>query len=215
MLIIGLTGGIASGKSMVSHILRELGADIIDADKVTLELQQPNTPAWQEIVAEFGEGMLRSDNSLDRRALGDLVFHNPAALRRLNQIVHPKVIARTNELIAQIAAHNARAIVVIDAALLIEAQIYTMVDEVWVVSIPPELQLVRLMSRDNFSREEALKRINAQMPLQDKLMFAQRVIDNSGSPEQTHRTVRHVWRELLHTIAQREKPEANNDSQNH
>ena len=207
MFVIGLTGGIASGKSTVSGVLKLLGAEIIDVDSIAIELEKPHSQVWQEIVDRFGKNILAEDGSLNRRALGQIVFNNPADLNALNKIVHPRVIKRCLELIRELEGLHKTQVVVLDSALLIEAKLTELVNEVWVVSIPAELQLVRLMKRNNFSREEGIARVNSQMPMLDKLRYAHKVIDNSGTTEETKAQVESLWQELQHRIALREKPE--------
>ncbi|HWJ02496.1 MAG TPA: dephospho-CoA kinase [Verrucomicrobiae bacterium] len=207
MFVVGLTGGIASGKSTVSGILRKLGAAIIDADLIVKELQAPHTKVWQEIVAAFGREILAPDGNLDRKALGDLIFNNSQARDLLNKIVHPRVLERSNKSIMELAADGRTKACVLDVPLLIESGMTAMVDEVWLVCVPEEIQLERLMLRNNLSQAEARARLDSQMPLRDKLPFARKVIDNSGTVEQTRCIVTQAWRELLHRVALEEKPE--------
>lgn len=202
MFVVGLTGGIASGKSTVSKTLRQLGAAICDADKIAKELQEAGTEVWQEITHTFGPDILLNDGSLNRQALGEIVFNDNDARQKLDSIVHPKVMERVNMVIAE---SNAR-VVIVDAPLLIEAHMTAMVDEVWVVSVSEQLQLKRLMQRNNLDEREALARLRSQMPLSDKLKYADKVIDNSGSIEQTRQIVGHLWQDLMHRIALKERP---------
>lgn len=202
MFVVGLTGGIASGKSTVSKMLRQLGAAICDADKIAKELQEAGTEVWQEITHTFGPDILLNDGSLNRQALGEIVFNDNDARQKLDSIVHPKVMERVNMVIAE---SNAR-VVIVDAPLLIEAHMTAMVDEVWVVSVSEQLQLKRLMQRNNLDEREALARLRSQMPLSDKLKYADKVIDNSGSIEQTRQIVGHLWQDLMHRIALKERP---------
>ena len=197
MLVVGLTGGIASGKSTVSCYLRELGAKIIDADVLARELVLPHSPAWQEIVNHFGAEILTQDGFLQRKKLGEIIFQSPTERKVLNKILHPKIKDKTIELIKLFRQKKDFPLLVIDAPLLIEAEMTEMVDEVWVVAIPEELQLQRLKARDNLSTLEAQKRIATQMSLQEKLKFASRVIDNSGSREETRRKVFILWKQII------------------
>ncbi|MEW6723479.1 MAG: dephospho-CoA kinase [Bacillota bacterium] len=198
MLVVGLTGGIASGKSTVSRILRQLGAEIIDADRVVKEIERPGTEVWRELVAEFGEGILRKDGSINRKRLARLAFPDPARLKRLNEIVHPRAIQLCQERLEEARRRHRRPpLLVLDAPLLIEANMTHMVDEVWVVAVGRETQIQRLIDRDHLSREEALHRLQAQMPLEEKLKYADRVIDTSGSLEETEKQVRGVWGEVV------------------
>lgn len=204
MLVVGLTGGIASGKSTVSRLLRGLGAEVVDTDTVAHEVVLPGTEGWAQVVSAFGDDILRPDGTINRRLLGRKVFPDPAAVKRLNAIIHPRVIRVCEE---RIAAARRRAgtqqhILVIDAPLLIEAGMAGMVDEVWVVRVDEQTQLCRLMERDKFSFNEAIARVHAQMPLSEKLKHADRVIDNSGTRESTENQIRALWAELHRGEAQ-------------
>lgn len=191
MLVLGLTGGIASGKSTVSRILARLGAEIIDLDELVHELERPGSQCFEQIVNAFGRQFLKPDGSLDRRKLGRVVFGNLQALARLNAIVHPAVIDLVKEKIeARRRSANPPQVLVIDAPLLIEAGMVPLVDTVWVVKVDESTQMERLIARDHLSLTEALNRIRAQMPLEEKIKYADVIIDNSGSMEDTERQVR-------------------------
>ncbi len=194
--VIGLTGNIACGKSLVLRELAARGAETIDADEVARDVTGPGSPVLAAIVQEFGTEILRPDGSLDRRALGAIVFRDPEALRRLEAITHP-VIVRT---IRQRVAASRRPVVVIDAIKLFESSLASDCDEVWVVTCRPEQQLARLMARNGLTEEEALARIRAQPPQEEKVSRADRVIDNSGSIEETRRQVAALWQEVLARI---------------
>ena len=196
MVIVGLTGGIASGKSTVSRILKELGAEIVDADLVAKEVVRPNTEAWRELVAEFGRGILNPDKTINRRKLGNMVFPDKTALDKLNRITHPRILKRINERVAQARQAGVR-VLVLDAPLLIEAGMVSMVDQVWVVAVDPEIQITRLMARDHFTFQEALNRLNSQMPLAEKIKYAVVVIDNSGALEETRARITGLWEKLV------------------
>ncbi len=211
MFVIGLTGGIASGKTTVSRILKELGAEVIDADQVARKVTEPNRPAWNELVRAFGKGILNPDCTINRRRLGSLVFGNPKHLATLNSITHPRIIADIKDRLELLAAEsegrvkegtetelagNKEKVVVLDAPLLIEAGMTSLVDEVWVVVVGRETQISRLMARENFSYEEAVQRLRAQMPLSEKVKRADRVIDNEGLLEETRRKVQALWKEI-------------------
>lgn len=191
MQIIGLTGGIASGKSTVAAILRELGVTVIDADAVAREIVEPDRPAWRDIVAYFGAEILRSDRTLDRKKLGQIVFSDPDKRAVLNRITHPRVIERMQELQEAAAIHRSGqdGLIVLDVPLLFEAGLTGMVGQVWVVTVRPETQLRRLMERDGLSEAEARKRIAAQLPLAQKAARADRVIENNGTVEATRDAV--------------------------
>ncbi len=190
MLVVGLTGGIASGKSTVSKILRELGAEIIDSDVIAHELTRPGSGCYDQILEVFGGGFLNPDGTLNRRRLGRRVFDRPDELRRLNSILHPAVIGIVKQVIQDASARaSPPEVLVVDAPLLIEAGMVPMVDVVWVVKVDESTQMERLIARDRLSLDEALSRIRAQMPLQEKIKFADVVIDNSGTIEETERQV--------------------------
>jgi dephospho-CoA kinase len=194
--VIGLTGGIASGKSVVTGMLREMGAKIIDADLIAREIVAPGQPAWQEIVAYFGKSVLREDNTINRTYLGSLVFGNHAARQALNNFTHPRVIAETRARIARWQQLKTRNIIVVDMPLLIETGFFRTVDEVWVVKVDERLQLERLCARDGFTWEEARQRVATQMPLAQKMQYAHRVIDNNGTLAETKRQIEVYWEQM-------------------
>ena len=192
MYLIGLTGNIATGKSTVLHMLERLGARAIDADALAHQVMEPHTPVWQAVVGAFGQGILLSDGRIDRRKLGRLVFADPEALKRLEAIVHPSVIARIEELIAQAT----EPVVVIEAIKLIEAGLHENLDALWVVTCRPEQQLERLLAKGGLNEAEARGRIAAQPPVEAKLALADLVIDNSGPVEETWAQVRRAWERI-------------------
>ncbi len=192
MKVIGLTGGIASGKSMVARILEETGAAVIDADQLAREVVAPSMPAYAAIVAEFGPAILNLDGTIDRKALGRIVFADPEARRRLELITHPAIRARANEKLDQLRQAG-KPVVVYMAALLIEAGASSRVDKIWVVYADRETQLARLMARDGIGRDEAMQRLAAQMPMDEKKNYGTVVIDNRGTPRETERQVREAW----------------------
>ncbi|MHB0885627.1 MAG: dephospho-CoA kinase [Bacillota bacterium] len=194
MTTIGLTGGIASGKSTVSSILRNLGAVVIDADAVSKRVTRPGTAAWRELVDAFGEDIINPDRTINRRKLGGKAFDDPEALKRLNAITHPRIIGAIKREMAR--AMKSGRVVVIDAPLLIEAGMTDLVDQVWVVSVDKETQVSRLMARDHFSQHEAESRMRAQLPLDVKKKYADRLIDNSGSFEKTKAAIEALWKQL-------------------
>ncbi len=191
--VIGLTGNIACGKSLVLRELAARGAETIDADEVARDVTRPGSPVLKAITEAFGEGVIRPDGSLDRRALGTIVFRDPAALERLEALTHPAILAEIRRRLAE----STRPVVVIDAIKLFESSLASDCDEVWVVTCRPEQQLARLMARNGLSEEEALARIRAQPPQEEKVARADRVIDNSGSIEETRRQVDALWQEVL------------------
>ncbi len=197
MKIIGLTGGIAAGKSTVSAMLRELGAIILDADAIAHKLMAPHQPAWYKVRQHFGEEYILPDGKIDRRKLGRLVFSNPSALKELNAIVHPIIKNYIENEIEGLREKGFDGVVVVDAALIFEAGWTDMVDEIWVVKVDYQTQVQRLMERNNLSRKEAIDRINSQMSQEEKLARADKVIDNSSSIDDTLKQVKALWSELL------------------
>jgi dephospho-CoA kinase len=196
-LLVGLTGGIASGKSTVSRQLAELGCRIIDADVLAREVVAPGEPALEAIVAAFGRDVLKPDGTLDRPGLGRVVFADAARRKALEAIVHPAVQARRQAALAALAAEGFAGLVVQDVALLIEVGGDAHVDRVVVVYAEPAVQRERLVRRDGLDPAEAERRIAAQMPLADKVRHAHYVIDNSDRPEETAAQVRAVHAALL------------------
>lgn len=193
--IIGLTGGIASGKSTVSAMLRALGAHVIDADQVAREVVAPGTPALAEIAAHFGPEVLLPDGTLDRKKLGARVFADADARKALERITHPRIAAATQQEIARLSAAGVDP-VIYDAALIVENRLYTWMQGLIVVSVPHEVQVARLMIRDDIDEAAAKARIAAQLPLADKVAVATHVIDNSGVQSETEAQVRALWARL-------------------
>ncbi len=187
--VIGLTGNIACGKSLVLSTLRELGAETFDADLVAHDVMRHGTEVWQAIVDRFGDTVIGADSEIDRRALGRIVFSDPSALEDLDRIVHPATVAAIRERVST----SSSPVAVIDAIKLFEAGLANDCDEVWVVNCSREQQVERLMRRNNLTRAEAGKRIDAQPPQQEKLARADRIIDNSGDPQATVEAVRKLW----------------------
>ena len=192
MIVIGLTGGIGSGKSEVSRMLRELGAEIIDADRIGHEAYLPNTQTYDRIVAEFGDDILQTNGEIDRKRLGARIFAEPEARERLNAIVHPRMYAMVEERIQRLRERGATA-VVLDAAILIEAGWDSLVDEVWVVTAPEETVVQRIGQRNGLSAEQVRQRIRAQLTPEERARHAAVVIDNSRGLEELDTRVREVW----------------------
>jgi dephospho-CoA kinase len=197
MLKIGLTGGIATGKSYVLVILRELGCEVLDADQVAHEVIERGQPAYKEIIDHFGEAIAGPDGRIDRAKLGEIVFTDKSEREKLNSIVHPKVFQTQARWFEEIIRKNPSAIAVVDAALMIETGSYRRFDKLVVVYCTPELQLERLMQRSNLKREDALARISAQMPSAEKLKYADYTIDTSNGFEDTRRQVEAIYRNLV------------------
>ena len=207
MLIIGLTGGVASGKSTVSNVLKEEGAYLIDADRIARELVQPRTPAWHELINLFGEEILQEDGSIHRKKLAALVFSHPEKRGLLNQVLHPRIREETQRRLKEIGQRDPEAIVVIDGALLVETGAYREMDRLIVVYCSEAEQIERLQRRDGMSREEAERIISAQLPLKEKMSVADRVIPNEGTIEETKRKARAIFQEVKRlALQEREKP---------
>lgn len=197
MKIIGLTGGIASGKSTVSRALRDLGAIVIDADEVAHTIMEPGKPAWEDIIEHFGSGVLNADQTIDREKLGAIVFNNPERLQVLNQITHPRVGEQFKQMITTLRAEKSDAVLFMEVPLLYETHMERICDEVWVVWVDEETQIQRLMKRDGLLREDALKRIDAQMSLDEKARRAEFVIDNRFSVEETIASATRYYNNIL------------------
>jgi dephospho-CoA kinase len=196
MLRVGLTGGLASGKSFVGEALASLGCHLLKADELGHQLLMPGTPVYEKVVAEFGPAILDSEGRIIRRALASLVFADPQRLARLNAIVHPAVIEEEERWMQAVAARDPHGIAVVEAAILIETGSYRRFDKIVLAVCPDELQIERAMKRDGLSREEALQRLQRQMPLEEKRKFADYIIDTSGPKEQTLAQVRRLYEEL-------------------
>ena len=196
MLIVGLTGGVASGKTAVSQVLKEEGAYIIDADQIARELVQPHQPAWKELIRAFGQEILQEDGSIHRKKLAAKVFADPEQRKLLNQILHPRIRAEMGRRAKEIGQQDPEAIVVIDGPLLVELGDHRKMDKLIVVTSTRSQQLERLKDRDGANPEEALRMVSAQMPLEEKLKFADIVIRNEGSLEETKKRTREVFKVL-------------------
>lgn len=184
---IGLTGGIASGKSSIAEVFRSLQVPVVDADEVSRAVQRPGSPLFHAIVEAFGPDVLNEQGDLDRAVLGQKVFSDATALERLNGLTHPAIWAEMQDRVKQL--EQSHPVVVVMVPLLLENQRQDWVNEVWVVSVPYALQKARLMARNQLTEEQAEARIAAQMPLAEKVALAHRVIDNSGSLEDTRQQV--------------------------
>ncbi len=200
MLLVGLTGGIASGKSTVSAMLAERGAEVIDADHIARQVVMPGMPAWCKIREHFGPGVLHPDGHIDRQALADIVFADKSKLALLNEITHPAIFARIADRLEGL--HDQDVVVVLDAALLLEAGLAQGVDVVIVIHSPREIQVERLAAR-GVGERDANNRIAAQLPPEKRLVRADIVIDNTGSLEDLGRRVDEVWAQLEAMLAER------------
>lgn len=190
-VILGLTGGIASGKSFVADELARRGAVLVDADVVSRQTTEPGSPVLQKLAGAFGSDILRPDGSLDRALLGSRVFGNPERLAELNSLTHPPIWKEIHHQLGELS--RSHPLVVLVAPLLLEHRGERFVDQVWVVHVRPEVQLARLMRRDGLSLEQAEARRQAQMDESERLGKAQVVIDNSGSPEETLEQIDRAW----------------------
>lgn len=186
---IGLTGGIACGKSTVAAMLAERGALLIDADRIAREVVLPGSPGLAQVAERFGPNVLLPDGSLNRKALGEIVFRDEASRKALEAILHPRIRALMRERMAAAARLAPDKPVVVDVPLLFESKLQPMFDETLLVYIPRELQLVRLQKRDGLTPEQAESRLAAQMPIEEKRLLADTVIDNSGTIAETERQV--------------------------
>ena len=192
MLVIGLTGGIGTGKSEVSRILRECGASVIDADLVGHEAYRPHSPAWREVVAAFGDGILGLSGEIDRKRLGGIIFNDPEARAKLNSIMHPRMAEMVKEKIDLLRQQREEA-VVLEAAVLVEAGWDSLVDEIWVTYSPEEEVVERLRQRNNLSEEEARSRITSQLPHEERAKHAHVTVRNSGSMDELLEEVKSLW----------------------
>lgn len=196
MLRVGLTGSIATGKSFVSGVLAGLGCRVVDADELARRVVEPGTEGLRAVVEEFGAEVLSADGALERARLGAMVFGDARRRERLNAILHPLIIAEQDALLRRWEAEDPRGIGVVDAALMIESGGYRRFDKLVVVHCRPEAQLERLMRRNSLSRAEAERRIAAQMPQEEKLLYADFSIDTSGSFEETRARTEEVYKAL-------------------
>ena len=192
---IGLTGGIAAGKSMVSELLAELGAWILDADAISREVVEPGTEGLKAIAAEFGEKVIMPDGTLDRRALGAEVFGDPQKLERLNGILHPIIKAEMLKRAAEIEEQHPEDIVIFDVPLLIESGWQDAADEVWLVSAPLDERIRRIAMRDGLDEKQAMERISAQMTDEQKAKYADVIINNGGSIQELEERVTKLYAE--------------------
>jgi len=199
MLRVGLTGSIGVGKSFVASVFEELGCHVLDADQTAREVVMPGTPGLKALTEAFGEEILQSDGTLDRKQLGALVFADESQRQRLNHILHPFIIARQDAILTEWEREDPRGIGIVDAALMIESGGYRRFDKLIVVHCRPVVQLERLMLRDKLSRDEAQRRIDSQMPQAEKQKYADYLIDTSDGFELTRAQVGRVYEQLRDT----------------
>lgn len=197
MLNVGLTGGIACGKSTVADMFVRRGAHLIDFDKLAHEVQKPGRAAWEKVVQYYGEDILLPNKNIDRNKLAKIVFANPEKLAALNQIVHPYIFLEWHDYLEKIGRKEKNAIILAAVPLLFEIKRQHLFDVTLLVIVSPEEQLKRLMVRNGLSREDAQKRIKSQMPIKQKVALADIVIDNQCSLSETEAKVEEVWQKLL------------------
>lgn len=200
--VVGLTGGIASGKSTVARLFEKLGVPRVDADEVAREMVEPGSEGLNALIAAFGESVLQGDGTLDRKALGKRVFDNEQARAELNAILHPRIRARSLEKIKALCATTTSPYVLYDAALLVEKALHNDLDALVVVSASESTQLKRLCERDPISMQEAKQRLSAQLPLADKIAVADYVVDNDGSMDKTQTQVASIHKKLVERFSQ-------------
>lgn len=196
MILVGLTGGVATGKSTVAKMFKQCGAVVIDADKLAHDIVKPGKPAWREIVKTFGKTIINPDHTLNRRELGSLVFRNRAKLRRLEHIIHPRVAREQARLTKQAAKKDSHAVVIYDVPLLFEADIDKRVDRTIVVTADRDTQIARLKKRNGFSRADAIRRIRSQMPLAKKIERADYTLNGTLSRLSLRRQVSQLFKRL-------------------
>jgi dephospho-CoA kinase len=196
MILVGLTGGVATGKSTVADMFSRCGAVVIDADALAREVVTPGKPAWKEIVKTFGKGVLNPDRTLNRQALGAIIFRYPAKRRALEHIIHPRVAREQRRLTKQAARNNPNAVVIYDVPLLFEAGVDKRVDKSIVVTADRETQIARLKKRNGLSHAEAIRRIKSQIPLAQKRQRADYLLDGTIQKHRLSRLVANTFRQL-------------------
>ena len=201
MIVVGITGGLASGKTTVAGLFHECGAFVIQADQLARTVVAPGKTAWKEIVKTFGSRVLQADRTLDRTALANLVFHHPRKLSVLNRIVHPRVAREQVRQTNAIARQHPNAVIIYDAALLIEARAHERMDRIIVVTANQPVQIQRARQRDGLTRKEALGRIRGQLPLRTKRRFADYVLNGTSPIARLRPRVRQLYREFLQEAA--------------
>ncbi|MBW2544011.1 MAG: dephospho-CoA kinase [Deltaproteobacteria bacterium] len=197
MINIGLTGGIGSGKSTVARLFQKRGAHIIDVDVLAHMVEEPGSAVWNRIVEHFGREILDKDDRINREALGGIVFRDSEKLEKLNSIVHPAIFDEWWRRFDDIANNDKEAIIISDIPLLVEVGWHKAVDIVILVYTSPDVQAERIMKRNGYSHKEAQDRLNSQMPVDEKIPFADFVINNEGTPEETEAIVDRIWKDLL------------------
>ena len=199
MVVIGVTGGVGTGKSTVAKMFEALGAVVLDADQLAHEAMEPKRLAWRRVAETFGPKVLNEDQTINRRALARIVFADPEARRRLEAIIHPQVLRRIKQALHHLRSMRSVPAVVLDVPLLVEAGAQELVDVLLVVVAPPEVQRERLTKQYGWTVEEVTERINAQMELSAKAALADYVVDNADGLERTRKQVRQLWRQRMST----------------
>ncbi len=203
MLKVGLTGGLASGKSFVADCFERWGARVLHADLAGHAVLEPDGEAYDEVVALFGRGILRQDGTIDRKTLGSIVFAEPEKLARLNALVHPHVFNRQRLFFEEVEREDPAAVAVVEAAIMVETGSYKQYDRLVLAVCPPEMQIERFVAREGGTGAVARSRMARQMPLEEKIPFADYVIDTSGSKDDTISRARAVWEKLKEEAAER------------
>jgi dephospho-CoA kinase len=203
MVVVGLTGGLASGKSTVARLFQSLGARIIDADTLARTVVQPGKPAWKDILKEFGPHVLSSDRTINRQALAKIAFDSPKKLQVLQQIIHPRVAREQAKQAKKIHQDCPHAVIIYDAALLLEAGAQTRMNHIIVVTADRATQIARACRRDGLTKTQALRRIRQQMPLRQKLKYADAVLDGTWSRSRLRRAVQSLYRTYTHEARER------------
>ncbi|GJL63377.1 MAG: dephospho-CoA kinase [Nitrospirales bacterium] len=196
MLIVGLTGGLASGKTTIAQLFKQCGAEIIDADRLTREIVKPRRAAWKDIIHTFGREILTEQNTVNRTALALMVFGHPRKLKQLTNILYPRVAREQARIARRIGRENPDAVIIYDAAMLIESEAYRRMDRVLVVNTPQYIQIQRACQRTGMSRDEATRRIQHQMPLRKKLQYADHVLNGALPVFQIRPSVRSLYRDF-------------------
>ena len=196
LLVLGVTGGIASGKTTVANMLQELGAPIVDLDLIARQVVEPGKPAWKDIIGYFGDEVIRKDGAIDRKRLSKIVFRDPAKRKKLESFTHPPILEEFARQVKEVREKDPHGIIQAVIPLLFEVNLQHLVHKVLVVYISPHKQIERLAKRDKISKEEAGNILKAQMPIDEKVEYADFVIHNEGSVNETRRQVKALWKEL-------------------
>jgi dephospho-CoA kinase len=195
-ILLGVTGGVASGKTTVVRMLEQLGAPVIDFDLLSRDVVEPGKPAWKEIVAYFGEQVLLEDRTLDRKKLSEVVFRDMEKRKKLEGFIHPRVFEEFIRLVKEVTSKDPNVIIQVDVPLMIEINLQYVFHKVLLVYMPEEMQIERLIKRDRISQEMARNMIRSQLPIEEKKGYADFIVDNSGTLEETRRQVEEIWGKL-------------------